>query len=117
MNILNKKDIIEKTEDFVKDYMKYYDDSVGYGRPDNYYSLLRKCQGSYKKVLESGYALIDPNATFANDLWIEYAYMLDLDKKRFHIVHNKVTKIYNFDELKNVYEFTESDFGVDSDED
>jgi uncharacterized protein len=27
MNILNKKDIIKKTEDFVKDYMKNYDDS------------------------------------------------------------------------------------------
>jgi len=27
MNILNKQDIIKKTEDFVKDYMKNYDDS------------------------------------------------------------------------------------------
>jgi uncharacterized protein len=27
MDILNKKDIIKKTEEFVKDYMKYYDDS------------------------------------------------------------------------------------------
>jgi hypothetical protein len=105
------------TDEDIEKCMKYYDDSVGNGRPDNYYSLLRKCQGSYKQVFESGYALIHPDATFANDLWIEYAYMLDLDKKQFHIVHNKVTKIYNFDELKNVNEFKESDFGVDSDED
>ena len=27
MNILNKKDIIKKTEEFVKDYMNNYDDS------------------------------------------------------------------------------------------
>jgi hypothetical protein len=51
-------------------------------------TILDKFKGSYKKILECGYILIDPEynkeETIANDSTIEYIYVLDFDNMTYN---------------------------------
>jgi hypothetical protein len=86
----------EPTDGDIEKCKEHYDDT--YGGPYIYYNLLRKCQGSFKKVLKSGYALL-VNGTLENDLFIEYCYVLDFDEKQFYAGHNNIISSYNFNEI------------------
>ncbi len=89
----------EPTDEDVEKCKEHYDATVGFRTPYNYYNLLRKCQGSFKKVLNSGYALLVKNGSLENDLFIEYCYVLDFDEKQFYASHNNIVSSYSFNEI------------------
>ena len=71
------------TED-ITELEKYTNLEVSYRSKNDWYCLLYKTQGSFKKVLESGYLLIEPNSEkLQGDIFIEYSYVLDFDNKIF----------------------------------
>lgn len=96
------------SDEDIEKCIEFYDDSVGSRTPTNFYGLLRKCQGSFERVLKSGYALIDPHSDHKNSLWIEYVYVLDFDNRKFDVIHNDITRQYYFDS-KPITEVTEID--------
>ena len=65
--------------------------------PDkDWYLLLYKTQGSFMKVLQSGY-IINHDKESCN---IDYIYILDFDNKQF-IVNDICRTVYSFDKLPN----------------
>lgn len=94
------------TDEDIEKCKEYYDDRVGYRTPYNYYNLLRKCQGSFIKVLKSGYAVL-VNGSLKNDLFIEYCYVLDFDEKEFYTSHNNIIRCYSLKDILNVTELVE----------
>ena len=84
----------EPTEEDVEKCIEYYDDTVGFRTPYNYYNLLRKCQGSFKKVLKTGYAVLE-NGTHKNDHFNQYCYLLDFDDILFYGCDNNIITSYS----------------------
>ena len=78
----------------------YLNKMVFDGYDYDYYSLLRNCQGSFERVLHSGYLCrydIDDIKDKHNSL--EYGYVLDFDAKSFiiHYERDEGTKVEEFD--------------------
>jgi len=93
---INEKNYEKKCEA----YQKYKDD---------YDDLLKKSQGSFIKVLKSGYAPIDKYGSLKNDGIIEYCYVLDFDTKLFYASHNNIIVCYGFTEIPNMTKLLELD--------
>ena len=90
----------DATEEDIAKCQAYHDENVGDGH--NWYSLLRKCQGSFEKVLQSGFMCRQPqdkDNAISLDLFIEYIYVLDFDAKSFiiHYTNKDGTKVEEFD--------------------
>ncbi|SNW62242.1 Hypothetical protein ORPV_338 [Orpheovirus IHUMI-LCC2] len=68
---------------------EYTDLSVSRQSTDDWYCLLRKCQGSLKNVLESGYILNHVEED-GSPCFEEYAYLLNFDNKTFDFYEGSV---------------------------
>jgi hypothetical protein len=81
------------TDDEIKLLEPYTDLSVGSQSDKDWYCLLRKCQGSYMKTLAAGYMIEDHYTPrdFYNNLWIEFAYVWNLDTAEFQIYQQDPT--------------------------
>jgi len=94
------KSIAPTDEDILK-LSVYADLNVSECSEKDWYCLLRKCQGSFKRVLESGYLLdsgFDDKVLLHGDIFIEYTYILNFDDNTFEVGPGK-TQIYTFDKL------------------
>jgi hypothetical protein len=79
------------TEKEISKLYKFADGRVSKQSLNDWYCLLRKTQGSIKKIINAGYIL---NEGFSvknesNDKLIEYVYVIDLDNKKFYLKNNK----------------------------
>ena len=86
------------TEQDIVKCQPYLNKMVGDG--DDYYSLLRKCQGSFERVLHSGYLLrYDIDDMNDKHKLQEYGYVLDFDSESFiiHYERDDGIKIEEFD--------------------
>jgi len=69
---------------------KYTDLKVSSQTFTDWYCLLRKCQGSIAKIIESGYALAIEHDTMesahaqADNCWAEFTYTIDFDNNKFY---------------------------------
>jgi hypothetical protein len=76
---------MEPSDGDIKKLEQWTDLTVGGQGTHDWYCLLRKTQGSLNKVLESGY--LENNAVNngppTQDIWLEFGYILDLDKRQF----------------------------------
>jgi len=91
------------TEEEIKKLSKYSDLSVSSGSPKEWYCLLRKCQGSYEKILDAGYI-----ENFVNDdgelIHEEYTCVLNFDDNTFESYdHGSNKKIEKIDDLVKKY--------------
>jgi len=67
---------------------KYSDFTVSSKSRTDWYCLLRKCQGSFEKVLDSGYVLNEGSKEkLTGDIFIEYSYVLDFDNDLLSFTH------------------------------
>lgn len=82
------------TEEDIRKCMVYHDgrDLPGSHVPKDFYNLLRYCQGSFKLVLQSGYALIQESGSIENSLFMEYCYVLDFDDKNFYFSNGNIVR-------------------------
>jgi hypothetical protein len=72
-----------------------------YQMKHDWYSILYPCQGSFIRVLRSGY-LLNEDATdqLTGDIFIEHSYIINFDTNEFHYYkHNGKHKIYNLNSL------------------
>lgn len=97
------------TDEDIEKCKDYYDSSVSSQRPEDFYCLLRKCQGSFKRVLQSGYALIQKDGSLENSLFIEYCYLLDFDEKNFYFSHHNVVRYYRLCDTKYISRILEGE--------
>ena len=65
---------------------------VGSQLPKNFYQLLEYCQGSFKSVLQSGYAIIVDGGSMETSISIQYTYMLDFDDKNFYFSRSNIVR-------------------------
>lgn len=86
---------IKPTDKDIQNLSKFTDLSVASQDTQDWYCLLRKCQGSILKTLECGYAL-------NHDGQEVYNYVIDLDNKKFTCKEAKWN--VDFDNLKNFHE-------------
>lgn len=68
------------SENDKKNLSKYTCLSVSSHNDNDWYCLLRHCQGSFKNVLESGYLL---NCCPSGEMYEEYAYVINFDTGHF----------------------------------
>lgn len=69
----------------------FTDLSVSQRSTSDWYCLTRLCQGNLCAVLDSRYLLLHTRGSCVDvpwDIWIEYAYVVDLDRKRFEASAN-----------------------------
>lgn len=73
------------TEEELKKLNEFTDLGVSTKSTNDWYCLLRKCQGSYERVLKSGFVFSSGYSEnqLVNDLFIEYSYVLDFDNNKF----------------------------------
>ena len=89
--ILQLKSTINRTptQQDIEKLQKYSDLSVSTKDEKDWYCLLRKCQGSFIKVLDSGYIQteivtdFDTIYDYYGGTWIEYVYILNLETSYF----------------------------------
>ena len=105
---LNIKIVFESmkaSEDDIKTISEYTKSEYNIKHINDFYHLLHDCQGSYVKCLKSGYLLINEDIINNNDeidcdSWQEYAYIVDLNNKKFIIFSRHGSKrIYYLDNL------------------
>ena len=84
------------TPDDIKKLLKYSNLQVSTQSTDDWYCLLRGCQFSLEKILESGY-LLNAVDKEGRPHWQEYAYVVNFDTNRLDF--------YDGDELKGSYTF------------
>eukprot|EP01035_Chromulina_nebulosa_P023573 gene23573-30565_t len=97
------RDIDVPTEEDIEKLKEYTDLQAGSQSSTDWYCLLRKGQGSYKAVFETGYMYVEDHlneGSFIGDLNIEYSYVLDLDSERF-VTYTRAGSIspYSLDNL------------------
>src|ERR1700730_17478794 len=85
IDMFTKIKIVDNTtkpsEEDIKALEKYTDLTVSRQSKDDWYCLLRKCQGPIIETLECGYAN-NMKCDEDGDLFIEYVYMIDLNNKK-----------------------------------
>lgn len=89
--VLVDKDI-KPTIEQINKLKKYSDLTVSDQSYEDWYCLLRKCQGSLPDIMKSGHAL---NAKDEVSIWIEYTYTIDFVMNQF------ICAAYNFDKGQN----------------
>jgi hypothetical protein len=85
LKIISDED--KPTEEDIEKCSIYTDLSVSHQSTSDWYCLLRKCQGSLKNILDSGYLLIDSEYESEESLKEEcfgYIYVLDFDNFCFN---------------------------------
>ncbi len=80
-NIKEVSDEIKPTSEEIKKLEKYTDLSYG-GSPEAWENLLRRTQGSFYRVLHSGYMVNVHDVDVSED----FIYVLDLDNKEFRAI-------------------------------
>jgi hypothetical protein len=66
------------TEEEIEKLKEYANIDVGLGSTEDWYCLLRECQGDWDKTLESGY-IIDSHDFAQDSLFCEWGYVVNLD--------------------------------------
>lgn len=67
---------------------------------NDWYCLLRECQGSIIKVLESGY-LYNHVDNYGIPCWQEYAYIINFDTNKLDFYDDSINTSYSFNNLPN----------------
>ena len=99
-------DKIEPTNEDIEKLKEYTDLSVGCQSTKDWYCLMRKCQGSYEKILNSGYYVNNKDYSkkdLLGDTFIEYSYVLNFDTNKFELYTNSGD--HNEYELDNLPDF------------
>lgn len=84
LRLIRDEDPVRKKD--IRRLEKWTDLTVGSQTTQDWYCLLRKCQGSMKAVLESGYMLLHGEYRHPhewNDVFIEYVYVVNFDNGMF----------------------------------
>lgn len=86
LKIVTDEDI--PTEEDLNALSAYTDNEIGRLDNLNFYTLTRKCQGSFLRVLQSKFILIVPrfSDSVGVDIFIEYVYVLNFDDKSFVVI-------------------------------
>ena len=103
IDIVMVSDNDKPNEQQIEHLKPYTDLNVSSKSTNDWYCLLRRCQGSLVNVLESGhcYHSGDPNV----DIWIEYCYIVNLDNNSLEFWHRADTPtMLPFDELEKMSE-------------
>ena len=88
-NIKIVSDEIPPTNEEIELLKKYADPRVSSKFLTEWYCLLRECQGSIAKIIESGYALATEHESMdsayeeADNRWAEFTYTIDFDNNNF----------------------------------
>lgn len=101
LKVVHYKD--KPTSDDIEKCKEFTDLTVSTKSVNEYYCLLRKCQGSINKVFKSGYLLnhadndliIDPHDD------IEYGYVINYDTNKLDFHSKEGIKSFDFDNLPN----------------
>ena len=102
------------TKEDVEKLTPYTDLDVSYQSVEDWYCLTRECQGSFLKVLKSGYLFSylskeEMENGCGTDIMIEYIYVLDFDHNTF-ICKNDPDHVYPLNHLSVAeWELHESD--------
>lgn len=90
--------------------LREYTDFTVSEQPENWYCLLRECQGNYEKTLNAGYIYS------AGDNY-EYTYLLNLDENtfEFHNLHTEFKKSYPLTDLPD-FQDPKTDIGKEKEE-
>lgn len=89
---------IPPTQEDIEKLKNYLDLNVSHQSESDWYCLLRKCQGSIEKVLNSGYMVnhINENET---PIWEEYAYIVNFDTNKLDFYGDDEPQSYEFNNL------------------
>jgi hypothetical protein len=102
IKIVDEDKSIPPTDEEIEELCYYADLQVKYSLDSNslkdWYSLLRRCEGSLNAVLSSGYLLNHVNED-GTPIWQEYAYIVNLDSKKLDFYDHAKLSSYNFDSL------------------
>lgn len=96
-NLVIVSNNIPPTPDEISMLKKYSDLYVSTCSLSDWYCLLRKCQGSLCKTIESGYA----NATEYDKIddidtrWVDYVYLLDFNLDKFYCNSKEISSLTN----------------------
>jgi len=99
-------DDIKPTDEDIKKLKEYTDLTVSSQSTSDWYCLMRKCQGSYEKILNSGYYIKNEEYSkedLLGDIFIEFSYLLNFDTNKFELYTNSGD--YNEYELDNLPDF------------
>ena len=103
-SLIEKIRIVNGTEPTTLDIQnlkKYTNLNVSTQSENDWYCLLRECQGSLKAVLESGYLMNHVNNK-GNPIFQEYGYLVNLDTNQFdYYVKDSKKQSYDFNNLPN----------------
>jgi hypothetical protein len=110
-NITTVSEESEPSIDEIKSLECWSDFSVSNQSERDWYCLLRKCQGSIKSILQSGYCCEYKEPTTDEEkkderIFIEYIYTIDLNDETFTVSYygNKNTIPLSVDDLKRKLE-------------
>lgn len=84
---------IRPNDDEIEILKKYSDTLVCDGNMNNWYVLLRECQGRIDLTLESGYIFSDDENDFATDTWREFVYTIDFNDDKLCCNDEPIGKI------------------------
>jgi len=93
------------TQEDIEKLAPYTELDVSDCSTDDWYCLTHKCQGSFIRVLESGYLLSylprgEMERGLVGDIMIEYQYILDFDHNQFIVrSYDENEQVYNLDNL------------------
>jgi hypothetical protein len=83
-------DDINPTDEDIEKLKEYTDLTVSSQSTSDWYCLMRKCQGSYERILNSGYYIKNEEYSKKNltNTFIEYSYLLNFDTNKFELYTN-----------------------------
>ncbi len=101
--IKTSEDQPKPTLEDIKALKKFTNLSVSKTSNDDWYCLTRKSQGSFRKLLNSGYCLLQTDTTPTDENQdSDYNYVLNFDENTFDFYsNNKLTKSFSFNKLPN----------------
>jgi len=82
---------INPTDEDIEKLKEYTDLTVSSQSTSDWYCLMRKYQGSYEKILNSGYYIKNKEYSTENllgDIFIEFSYLLNFDTNKFELYTN-----------------------------
>lgn len=92
---------IPPTAEEIEKLKIYADLKVSHQSYEDWYCLLRNCQGSLEKVLASGY-MVNHVDEDGNPIWEEYAYIVNLDTNKLDFYNDEwESRSYEFNDLPN----------------
>ena len=91
LKIIDQSNPVEPTSDDISKLTSTTNLGVSTQSQNDWYCLLRQCQGSYLSVLNSGYLLQNSDKAGC-DLFIEFCYVVNFDDKTFDYYAQSDTK-------------------------